>query len=66
MLTQYVFFSRKFNAHTISSDVINSLYSESLMFQLNLAIYFICVLKEYHRAEGISNTSNKVKHTGRR
>ena len=49
MLTQYVQYSRQFNAHTICSNTNNSVHNESAIVQFSSAIYCFCVLTEQQR-----------------
>jgi len=49
MLTQYVWYSRQFNAHTIYSNTNNSVHNERAIFQFISAIYCFCVLTEQQR-----------------
>ena len=49
MVTQYVRYSRQFNADTICSDANDSVHNESATVQFNSAIYCLCVLTEQHR-----------------
>jgi len=48
MLTQYVRYSRQFNADTICSDANDSVHNESATVQFSSAIYSFCVLTEQH------------------
>ena len=49
MLTQYVWYSRQFNTHTICSDSNESVHNESAIVQLSSAIYCFSVLTEQQR-----------------
>jgi hypothetical protein len=49
MLTQYVRYSRQFNAHTVCSNTNNSVHNESAIVQFSSTIYCLCVLTKQHR-----------------
>jgi len=66
MLTQYVWYSRRFNAHTFCSNTNNSVHNESAIILFISATFCFFVLTEQHRTEGISNTSNKLNYTDNR
>jgi len=48
MVTQYVLYSRQFNADTVCSDANVSVHNESATVQCISAIYCSCVLTEQH------------------
>ena len=48
MVTQYVRYSRQFNADTICSDANVSIQNDSAKVQCSSAIYCLCVLTEQH------------------
>jgi hypothetical protein len=52
MVTQYVRYSRLFNAHTICSNANDSVHNESAIIQFSSAIYYFCLLTQQHRDRG--------------
>jgi len=48
MVTQYVRYSRQFNADTVCNDANDSVHNGSAISQLISAIYSFCVLTEQH------------------
>jgi hypothetical protein len=48
MVTQYVRYSRQFNADTICSDANDSVHNESATVEFSSAIYCLFVLTEQH------------------